>query len=219
MLAVVNKIATRADFQAILILLMFFIVPSIYWLNSGLNILSYMQDSVPKGQFYYVLSKLFGLYGLMALCLQIILGILGGPLLRRWHLAIGGLLVIFTLMHLSLFMLAVGMRSGGLKLATIFPGFTSGFYHLAISLGSVAFLLLIVVAATGLGRRRYPSFFKGLHRLSFIAAILALLHSFFIGTETRYLGMLCVYVFSVGSIVIALIRKKRLAANLHLNTH
>ena len=193
--------------QAVLLFFVFLFVPSWYWFDSSINLLAYFQPSVPRGQLYYVLSKLFGLYGLVALCLQIVLGVIGSKVLFRWHQRIGILLVLFTFMHLFLFMVAASMRSGALKLGSVFPGFTTGFYHTAVSLGSIAFLLLLLVAAIGVSRHRFPLFFKSLHRLAFVAGLLAALHSFFIGTETRYIGMVCLYVFTVGFISVTVLQR------------
>jgi predicted ferric reductase len=185
-----------------------------YWICPGFTFFIvngdlswYFTEPTLKGQFTYVLSKLFGLYALHALCLQAVVGLLGKDaqrLLRisaddRFHRALGMFAFTLLLAHICLFLLGVSLRNGHFAWQLLSPNFFNGYYAARVSLGHVAAILLCVAVPIGFYLHRATRSRRWLHRTSLIAIVFVSWHALSIGTETRtgimpwlYAGMLLI---------------------------
>lgn len=120
------------------------------------------------------LERTLGLWALRFLVVGLAISPLrhiGGPNLIRWRRAIGLLAFYYAVMHLAVYMLL----DQGLDWAAIWADIVKRPF---ITVGMLAFTLLVPLAITsnnGMIRRLGPAWNK-LHRLVYIAAVLAVLH-------------------------------------------
>lgn len=171
------------------------IVATVAWLQTTHNPLSYFSEQIPPGQTFYIFSKLFGLYSIVLLGVQLCVGLAKLPVLSKQHRILGVLTLVVIIIHMGLFVTAVSMRSGYLNFSILVPNFIDNPFNRAVSFGVLAFLLLCLVALAGVfyhlaGRLLW------LHRFSYLCFGLAMFHSVLIGTETRSFIMLFLY-FSI----------------------
>ncbi|KKS13213.1 hypothetical protein A2617_02675 [Candidatus Daviesbacteria bacterium RIFOXYD1_FULL_41_10] len=144
------------------------------------------------------LFRLFGLYALTLLWLQIILGPFTLPLLKAGfnvfpiHRAIGISALILAILHPALFLSAA-------TLETYLPANLLIFGYL----GPIALLLLITTATTALlmGRAPFSKFWRFLHPLNYLVFTLVLVHSFMVGTETQFQPLRSLYIIYAGTLI------------------
>ena len=185
--------------------------PGLAFVMTAGDIREYFHYDVPDGQFLYILSKLTGLYAAVLLWLQVMgglirpAGIVGGeaPGFLRRHRVLGLAATLLLLIHAGLFVAAVSLRNGHFAWALLWPHFDLGYYRQMLSLGLIAAWLLMGVIVAGLVRSRLGGLWKWIHRLSVPALVLVLVHSFFIGTETRVGPMPYVYLIMAASLLAA----------------
>ncbi len=181
------------------------VVPAVIWLQSTGDISIYFEYETPPGQVYYVLSKLTGMYAVFLLWLQVVLALakktkMGRKLPSRsinFHRNLGILSFSTLVLHIALFVTAVSIRKGYLAYELLLPNISHGFYAFAMTLGVLAFYGLILVVIAGYIRRRGIQRAKWFHRVSVVALYLTLIHCLMIGTETRYLIMMTIYIFMI----------------------
>lgn len=191
------------------------LVPVGAWLASTPDPLGYFLYDVAPGQRLYVVSKLVGLVAFSFLWFQALTALagmapqlpgfvrFGRPLHRRLGLAIASLVVV----HAGLFVAAVSVRSGHLALHVLVPKFDAGYYVQHVAFGILALGILLLAVVAGLARQRSPRIWRWVHRLWPVALVLAFLHGYGIGTETRFGPMQFVYVFAGVSLLVVLVRR------------
>jgi len=173
-------------------LVLIFACPLCIWFYTS-DVYSYYRYGSPVGQIWYVSSKLFGLYAVLLLWFQAISSLLKDT--RYWvkfpcwtmlrHQYIGTASLFLVVLHVFSFTVATSLRKDTFAWRLLLPDF-SDFYHTSISVGLFAFLILIFSFLVAIFRTRIPFNWRYLHRGMLIAIALGIIHSFLIGTETRY---------------------------------
>lgn len=172
--------------------LVVFILPFILW-NFTSDVVSYFRYGAPIGQIWYVFSKLFALYAVLLLWYQVLFTLLKGThyygLFPTWsflrHRIIGSLTLLLIVSHIACFVTAVSLRKDMPAWGLLLPDFRD-FYHTAITVGLFGFFILLIAIGAALLRERFPSVWKMTHRSMILVVGLGLVHSYLIGTETRY---------------------------------
>jgi predicted ferric reductase len=187
-------------------------IPVLVWLISTHNPVAYFVNEVPPGQRFYILSKLFGLLALASFWFQCMTALarfapaLRGflSLSRRQHIWTGASTCVLIVTHIGLFVTASTFRTGHLALPLLVPKFDQGFYTAFVSLGAIAFWILLAVIVAGVLRARGGEVWRWVHRASLVVFALGFLHGITIGTETRFGLMKYVYAFIALSLATAL---------------
>jgi len=188
------------------------LIPVAVWLISTHGPLAYFTHEVPPGQRFYILSKLCGLLALALFWLQCMTALarfapaLRGffSLSRRQHALLGVATFVLVFTHLGLFVAASSLRTGHLALPLLLPKFNQGFYSSFVSLGAIAFWILVAVVAAGIFRLRGHASWRWVHRASFVVFAIGFLHGIGIGSETRFGLMKYIYAFIGLSLATAL---------------
>lgn len=186
-------------------------IPVLVWLISTHGPLAYFVNEVPPGQRFYILSKLFGLLALALFWFQCMAALarfapaLRGflSLSRQQHVWIGASTFALIVIHIGLFVAASTLRTGHLALPLLIPKFDQGFYTSFVSLGAIAFWILVAVIVAGVFRARGAEVWRWVHRASLVVFTLGFLHGITIGTETRFGLMKYVYAFIALSLATA----------------
>lgn len=187
------------------------VVPLSLWLSEVGNPLAYWQLHTPPGQKFYTLSKLCGLLGVGLMWLQLVRKFSSAvPGLRDYsrqsltqHRRLGVCVLSTLTAHAVLFVTAVSVRADHLVLKIMGPTFTVDFFTTAVSLGVIAFYLMIIgilAAALFLTSRR--PVLKWLHRLVYVSFLLGAVHSLLIGSETRSTFALVWYSILMSSVLV-----------------
>jgi len=181
-------------------------IPVFSWIYSEGNIFDYFTYSMPPGQFLYVGSKLLGLYGLVFLWAHMSYAILRhsaiSVYLLPWSISGHRIIAVISLtlivLHLGFFVAAVAMRKGLITFDLLLPNFWHGSYNSFLSLGAIAFWMILFVAIIGylfsLVAKR-TSWLVWLHRLSYLVFILVYFHGLGVGSETKSGFMFGFYLF------------------------
>lgn len=187
------------------------LIPVLVWLISTHGPVAYFVHEVPPGQRFYIVSKLFGLLALALFWFQCmaalarfapaVRGFLS--LSRRQHAWIGATTLVLVVVHIALFITASTLRTGHLALPLLVPKFDAGFYSAFVSLGAVAFWILLAVIAAGILRSRGREIWRWVHRASLLVFAIGFVHGITIGTETRFGLMKYVYAFIALSLATA----------------
>ncbi|WP_444905901.1 hypothetical protein ACJJIR_14640 [Microbulbifer sp. SSSA008] len=182
------------------------ITPVVLWSDTTGSIADYFNYEIPKGQLAYIFSKLFGLYSIFLLWLQVCLT-LANPLTsqkmvtRKVHIILGSMVCITFILHAGLFIAATTIRTGHSTLSNLIPTFSHGFYKNSVSIGAIAFWALIGSVIAGTMRTNQKTIAIWLHRLSLPGLILGLLHSILIGTEAGSGMIIAIYCLMISSVI------------------
>jgi predicted ferric reductase len=179
------------------------LMPVLVWLISTHGPIAYFIHEVPPGQRFYIISKLFGLLALTSFWLQCMAALARfAPALRgflnfsrRQHAWMGATTFALVAIHVVFFITATTLRTGQLALSLLMPKFDQGFFSTYVSLGAVAFWILLAVIAAGVLRSRGHEVWRWIHRASLVVFAIGFLHGIGIGTETRFGLMKYVYAF------------------------
>lgn len=194
-----NKVhlAISWDFRVTLSLIigLMLVVATFAWLQTTNNPLAYFSERIPPGQTFYIFSKLFGLYSIVILGVQLSMGVAQIPAMSKYHRVLGVISLMAIIVHLSLFVTAVSLRSDYLNFSILIPDFIGNPFNRAVSFGVIAFFLLCFVALAGIFLH-LTNKLLWLHRFSYVCFVFAMFHSVLIGTETRSFPMLFLY-FSI----------------------
>ena len=138
---------------------------------------------------------------------------LSGKVFRRprpaWtmdmHRFLGGLAVIFTIVHVAAVMMDQYVNFG---LRQVFVPLASTWHPVAVAWGVIAMYMLFAVELTSLARRRIPRrLWRQIHLGSFVLFGTSTVHALTAGTDTAAgLGMIGVIFLSVG--VIAMVARR-----------
>lgn len=114
--------------------------------------------------------------------------------LHRWT---GGLTIAFTLGHVGAL---VGDSFVHFGWADVLVPFASEWRSTAVAWGVIAMWLLIAIQLTSLQMRRLPKrLWRAVHLTSYLVAVLATVHGFAAGTDTRSGAFAWVAVVAIGS--------------------
>ena len=190
------------------------VIPGLTWLLTTSDLQSYFAYQNLDGQFLYVLSKLFGLYAVVFVWLQLLGGLLKpqvekyySPLSVRFHKTMGSVSFLLVILHVILFITAVSLRNDHIAWKLLIPKFDQGYYAFMLTMGLLALgLMTIGILARGV-LLRYSSAKRWMHRFIFVAFYMVLLHSYTIGSETRVGAMKFLYLLMLVSISGALLHK------------
>jgi predicted ferric reductase len=186
------------------------LVPAVALHGTTGDLTVYFRYRVPPGQFLYVASKLCGLYALVALWLQALLGLLGPAALHivglqssiRPHRVLGSLAAVLVLAHVASFVGAASLREGAPAYNFLWPEF-QGFYRSALALGAIGLFCIVASIAAMILSRRPHALKVWLHRLGLVALALVLVHSYLVGSETRVGMMPVLYVLMIVTLAAA----------------
>ncbi len=187
--------------------------PGFVWLQSVGDLSIYIKYETPPGQVPYIFSKLAGMYAVFLLWLQVVFALIQkspiGEKIAFWNLSLhrtlGYLSAGLLVLHASLYVAAASLRTNHLAFNVLLPDFSQGFYAFAVSLGVLAFYGMAVVIIAGHVRQRGIEKAKWLHRISILVLVSTLAHCLLIGTETRYVLMMTIYVFMICTLLAALV--------------
>lgn len=184
------------------------LLPVIIWLQSNNNIFDYFGSALPPGQLAYVLSKLFALYGVTFLSLQVAVGLLI-PIAGRYqiHLLLAALTLTCIGLHVGLFVYAASVRSGSFAGHLLLPNFTKGYFDIGIAFGVLSFWGVICVLFAGVCRVAGWHSLGLLHLLALPMYCSALLHSLLIGSETRYEFSLSYYLALIVVVLVVVFKR------------
>ena len=185
-----------------MLMAMTFIAPVANMIQSSTGVIDLFRYDAPKGQLFYIFSKIFAICSFILLFWQLLLGLLKMTG-RRLHIILGSLLFSLILLHVIAFVLAVSLRGGSFAFHILLPDFFSGYYKSAVSLGVVALLLLFISIYSGALRSKVSRHWLRGHHLVFITYMLVVAHAFMIGSEVQSDVFESVLFFSV--FIIALI--------------
>lgn len=137
-------------------------------------------------------QRLIGLTAFYLIFVQIITGSFGsyfakifGPRFRKFHPTSGVVVLVLVILHPLIFRLIQSLNDN-LKVIDIFlPNFTTSNSTL-ISIGQIAFYLLLLTAFVAIFRRNklIARFWFRIHILNFLVFFLLFYHSYKIGTDT-----------------------------------
>ncbi|TQV86166.1 hypothetical protein FKG94_01020 [Exilibacterium tricleocarpae] len=178
------------------------LLPLVVWvLYAGAAFVQYLFSPAPPGQMLYLLSKLSGMMAAALIVAQVTLALMrrlpsSPPSLRptrHLHRTIGLAIAAAVTGHIALFMGAVALRTGTVPWHYLTPVVNGDYYRTSITLGWLALIILAVVIPCGLIMARlkhYNHRALQVHRCAIPAAVIALLHSYLIGTESWLLLIL-----------------------------
>lgn len=185
------------------------LIPGVIWYAQTGSLSVYFTEVVPKGQFLYVLSKLMGMVVLMCIAWQIIVTLLSKLQIipEYWigarHRLFGSLILIFAIVHILLFVIAVSMRQESVAWQLLVPSFKD-FYHTHLSFGLFGLFALFAVAFAGVQRMlQYKKWPVVLHRIYWVAISFIYFHALAVGSEAQSVAGLVLYL-SLGVIVFML---------------
>ncbi|MCV2886365.1 ferric reductase-like transmembrane domain-containing protein [Aestuariibacter sp. AA17] len=170
------------------------VVPMLVWLQSIGDLNVYFGFAVPTGQLQYILAKLFGLYAVTAIWLQVLWVLTGSNRSSRWfmrpsaqhHKWLGMFAAALCVLHGVCFAWAVSVRTDHLALHLFVPNFAKGYYQFALALGVIAFWSIGAVIYSGIKRRTSKqAIWRWLHKVALVVFSLGFVHGFMIGTESR----------------------------------
>lgn len=192
------------------------LLPLVLWYRHSGALTPYLSGHYPAGQLPYVLSKLFGLYALVFIHIQIIwvlLNHLRGLMGRRAHSVLGFAIACLALSHYVLFILATSLRQGQFASGLLWLSFRD-FYHTYLSIGLLCLIALAVVVVAGLKRaEKQTNIGKWCHRLYGGMIVGVYLHSMSVGSEMRseYAGyyFACLGAIILGLMVLVVFRLRR----------
>ena len=212
-----NATQYSIGFRAIKLLVwsIIIVLPILIWLENS-AVLHDLRYGAAFSQLLYALSKLTALYAIIALWLQLVITLNKTTSLKSFlpvrlyqsHRVLGWLAFGLTSLHITLFVTAVSIRKQTLTINLLGLDF-SDYYHTGISIGAIAFWsMLIGVASIAASYYWLKSRVRNLvllHRLVILAVILAFVHSYMIGTETRQGFYLYYYHFLFATISLSLV--------------
>ena len=166
--------------------------------------LHYLSEVPPPGQGMYVVMRFLGLYAVVGLFLQAMLGLGGKPLqklsgewnIKKTHNRLGALTALLVCLHPLLFLLAIYARTEALAPAKLLiPFYANDYYHIMISFGMLGLYAMLLAVGAIIFRKKLPrSVYLGLHRFNYAVLPLAFYHSITIGSSTRVWPVLTLYV-------------------------
>jgi len=182
------------------------------WAMTTGNPLNYVSVTVPAGQRLYVASKVFGLVAMTLFWLQALAGLARRtPVLREWfalsyrgHRNVGIATMAMLAVHVGLFFGAVSLRSGHLAWHVLIPDLTAHYFKFYVSVGVIAFAVMLAVVAAGWLRRR-RSIWRWLHRAWMVVFGLGAWHALSLGTETRNAVVFSLYIAMITTVVMAVL--------------
>lgn len=190
------------------------LLPGLVFLTNTGDVAYYLRRPSPAGQIPYVISRLFALYALTLIWLQILLGALrreierglGVQRLVRLHTRLGVVTLALMGGHVALFQLGATLRSGQFPTPNLAPDYFGPFYPSHIALGATAlYLALLGGLAAGLrGKPWLRGVWRKVHALNYAVFALGAWHGLAIGSETRLQPLPALCFFFVATIASAL---------------
>jgi len=135
----------------------------------------------PDEEPLYILLRLSGLIGFLSICGAVITNLFKSELrkiLGKPFLAIHHIFAIVGLVCITLHPLLYALLTSDLSI--FIPGLSSPYLFLAMG-GRVALILIYIAVIAALYRKSYSSGWKIIHRLMYLAIILAIIHANIIG--------------------------------------
>jgi predicted ferric reductase len=189
------------------------LLPGFVFLANTGDLTFYFREPAPPGQFPYVLSRVFALYALTLVWLQILLGALRPELERsfgyrqlvRLHTLLGVTTLGLLVGHALLYLTGVAMRSGAFPYAALVPDFTAHYYPRRLALGASALYLALLGALSAALRRRpwMKGVWRKLHTVNYAVFALGAWHGLSIGSDTRLEPLQALCIFFIATILLA----------------
>lgn len=183
----------------------------------------YLDGKAPPGQIPYLVMRWMGLFGFFLMWMQLMVGILLPAKLAptpekraeliRFHTWAGLLTVLVIALHPILFMSGIMERTQHIRWDMLYPVFSNGIYQVNISIGIMAFYLVLLGALAAILRPLKPlrKVWMKVHWLNGLAFLMVAYHCLKIGSETRFLGVVLPLTAAVVALTAALIRRRRTA--------
>lgn len=156
----------------------------------------------------YFILQILGLYGLVLLFTQVIVGAFMIPLRRvfggrflLWHITQGIIIYCIVVLHPTLYFLFTLQTSENFQKAveSFLPHFTEA--DLALNMGRLGFLCITIGVFAGLLRTRpfLLKYWRAFHYFNYLAFALLLVHSYMIGQDTKSAPFVFLYpIFVIG---------------------
>jgi predicted ferric reductase len=180
------------------------------WAYDSGDLWSYFGADIPEGQIVYVLSKAFGLAGVVLLWIQLLVGLLIASrgtvpqISVQWHQQIGTAVLVLLLLHWATFVTGVSMRVDHFAVDYVTPTFSHGFYRAIVSLGILSIVAMVIATLAALVRRHFK-YWRFVHACAAIGGVGGAIHSWLIGSETRMGTVKWLYVFMLVTLACALL--------------
>lgn len=114
------------------------------------------------------------------------------PDLRIAHIYLSMMAVGASVLHASLLLFA--RKQERLRLSEILVPFSARYDTTWLAIASIAVYLLLILAAAGFLQRHFPlRVWRGIHVVSYVAYVLALMHSIAVGTDTENVWIAVLY--------------------------
>ncbi len=170
--------------------------------------------------FLWYATRATGVMALVLLTITVVIGIVGVSRMesRYWsrvvtaglHRNIALLVVVFVVAHVLTTVLDSFVS---ISLATAIIPFASNYRPIWLSLGTVAFDLIVALVATSLLRSRLSyRAWRAVHLLAYLSWPVALWHGLGTGTDTGLPWMLAIYAACLAAVAGAVLWRLRLAA-------
>lgn len=200
------KINNAAEIRSVYTLFGVSLAVFVIYLLSGSSLSEFSRPYAPPGQTLYVLSKVTALFVYILMWWQIMLGMLK-KVNQTQHIILGSILFLFIIIHVTLFVTAVSIRQDELHLAMLVPDFSRGYYNIGLSMGVLAFGMIIIAMIAAVLKTQLNQFWKFGHVLVYLAFIFATLHGLMIGSDLNT-GLLSYIVYGAAfSLIIVFIYK------------
>lgn len=184
--------------------------PIAAWLISVGNPLEYFAYDLPPGQALYIGAKIAGLLAFFMLWIQCILGlvrrapVLNGfpPIEPQLHRFLGLVTLLLALIHVGCFFGAASLRAGSPAWSLFWPNFSHGYFNAFVSVGLIALWCLLLGIFAGWRTSRGDRRWRGIHMAWSVVFVLVFLHTYTIGSESRFGAMRYVLLFMGASLLL-----------------
>lgn len=164
----------------------------------------------------YTLLRLLGLLGITLIFVQMVIGVfmnywrrLFGIWIFRFHITQGLIAYLIILSH-PLFYFINNLLAYGFSKAIIalMPVFSSQ-REVMITLGRIAIILLTIAVLSGIFRTRpfIAKHWRIFHKLNYVVFVLVMIHSYFIGSDSRTIPFVLLYPVFAGGLIASIIYK------------
>lgn len=193
----------RAQGAIPIALILLLCLPVVAWGLSVRDPSAYFTYVLPPGQRLFVFGKLAALLAITLYWMQAVLALAnripwahGRPLIgANGHRRLGLATFAMVSLHVGLFVTAAVLRAGPSGWAFLLPNFTHGYYAAMVSVGLIAFWLLILGVFAGWRVTRGATVWRKVHALWPVVFALGFIHAFAIGSESRFGFMRYLFLF------------------------
>ncbi|MDO8657474.1 MAG: hypothetical protein Q7K55_01940 [Candidatus Levybacteria bacterium] len=189
---------------------------SIYIFLLAIPLFTFINNSGFNDLHTYKFIRLFGLFGITLFFIQFILGAfmiywrrLFGIWIFKFHITQGLIAYLIILLHPIFYFLNILQFSDfKTSILSLLPGFATN-ADIYLNFGKLGLIFLTIAIMAGIFRT-YPlisKYWRRLHRLNYIVFVLIIIHSYFIGSDSKTVPFIFLYPAFIGGLILALFYK------------